>query len=195
MQIVYPTTPANYFHVLRRQQHRDFRKPLVVFFSKNLLRHPLAKSDLSEFTGDSVFQRYLPEHAPESLDAPEKIRRVVMCSGQVWTQLVTEREKRGLKDVAIVRLEQVSPMPLLNITEDLDKYPNADIMWAQEEPLNNGCWTYVQPRIELALEHTKNHKGKRVGYAGRGPSASVATGSKVAHKREVEAIATDAFAA
>ncbi|EKD03512.1 oxoglutarate dehydrogenase (succinyl-transferring) [Trichosporon asahii var. asahii CBS 8904] len=195
MQIVYPTTPANYFHVLRRQQHRDFRKPLVVFFSKNLLRHPLAKSDLSEFTGDSVFQRYLPEHAPESLVEPEKVRRVVLCSGQVWTQLVTEREKRGIKDVAIVRLEQISPVPYSAIVEDLDRYKNADIMWCQEEPLNNGAWSYIGPRLELALDHTQNHKGKRVGYSGRGPSASVATGSKVAHKREVEAIANDALAA
>lgn len=127
MQIVYPTTPANYFHVLRRQQHRDFRKPLVVFFSKNLLRHPLARSDLSDFTGDSVFQRYLPEHDPESLVEPEKVRRVVLCSGQVWTQLVAEREKRGLKDVAIARVEQLSPPPLDLIKNDLDRYPNAEV--------------------------------------------------------------------
>lgn len=111
MQIVYPSTPANYFHVLRRQQLREFRKPLVVFFSKNLLRHPMARSNLEEMTGETVFQRYLPDVHPENLAAPEKIRRHILCTGQVYYQLLKEREDQGITDVAISRVEQLSPLP------------------------------------------------------------------------------------
>lgn len=192
MQVVYPTTPANYFHVLRRQQHRDFRKPLIVFFSKNLLRHPLARSELSEMTGETIFQRYLPETS-EALAPPEEIKRHILCSGQVYFQLIQEREKQGIKDIAISRVEQLSPFPYDLITPHLDKYPNAELMWAQEEPLNNGAWTYVQPRLELALNQTEHHKGKDVSYAGRKPSSSVATGFKGQHKAEVEQISKDAL--
>jgi 2-oxoglutarate dehydrogenase E1 component len=110
MQVVYATTPANYFHVLRRQIHRDFRKPLVIFFSKSLLRHPLARSSLDEMVGESHFQRYLPE-AVEDLAAPEDVRRHILCTGQVYYALLAEREKRGIKDVAISRVEQISPFP------------------------------------------------------------------------------------
>ncbi|KAL1411286.1 2-oxoglutarate dehydrogenase E1 component [Vanrija albida] len=194
MQVVYPTTPANYFHVLRRQQHRDFRKPLIVFFSKNLLRHPLARSTLDELSGETIFQRYIPEVKPEELVEPEKIRKHVLCSGQVYFQLLQEREKRGIKDIAISRVEQISPFPYELITPHLDQYPNAEITWAQEEPYNNGAWSYVQPRLELAMQQTEHHKDKTVGYAGRNPSSSVATGSKTAHKREVELINEQAFA-
>lgn len=110
MQIVYPTTPANLFHVLRRQQLREFRKPLILFFSKSLLRHPMARSTIEELSGETVFERYLPE-ASEDLEAPEKIRKHVLCTGQVYYQLLKEREDRGIKDVAISRVEQLSPMP------------------------------------------------------------------------------------
>ncbi|WVQ70209.1 oxoglutarate dehydrogenase (succinyl-transferring), E1 component [Kwoniella botswanensis] len=194
MQIVYPTTPANYFHVLRRQIKRDFRKPLVVFFSKSLLRHPQARSSLEEMTGDSVFQRYLPEPHPENLVEPEKIRRHVLCTGQVYFQLLKEREDKGINDVAISRIEQLSPLPYDLLTPHLDKYPNADVVWAQEEPLNNGAWTYVQPRLITALKETQHHVGKVPIYAGRKPSSSVATGNKNAHKKEIEMINEMAFA-
>lgn len=185
MQIVYPTTPANYFHVLRRQNKRDFRKPLIVFFSKQLLRHPQAKSELSEMVGNTFFERYLPEPHTEALVAPEEIKRHILCSGQVYYNLLKEREERGIKDIAISRLEQISPFPYDLLTPHLDKYPNADLLWCQEEPLNNGAWTYVAPRIQTAAKQTEHHAGKVAKYAGRDPSSSVATGSKVAHKKEI----------
>jgi 2-oxoglutarate dehydrogenase E1 component len=133
MQVVYPTTPANYFHVLRRQNKREFRKPLIVFFSKSLLRHPLARSTLEEMSGETIFQRYIPEPHPESLVEPEKVRRHILCSGQVYYQLLKEREDKGHNDVAISRVEQLSPLPYDLLTPHLDKYPNADLVWAQEE--------------------------------------------------------------
>ncbi|KAH9971959.1 2-oxoglutarate dehydrogenase complex E1 component mitochondrial precursor [Lactifluus volemus] len=193
MQIVYPTTPANYFHVLRRQIHRDFRKPLILFFSKSLLRHPKAKSSLSEMVGDTNFKRYLPESS-EELVGPQDIRRHILCSGQVYHTLLQEREAKGIKDVAISRVEQISPFPYDLITPHLDAYPNADILWCQEEPLNNGAWTYVEPRILTAANATQHHKGKNVFYAGREPTGSVATGSKAQHKKEIETFLHSAFA-
>jgi len=194
MQVVYPTTPANYFHVLRRQNHRDFRKPLIVFFSKSLLRHPKARSDLSDMIGETHFQRYLPEPHPENLVPPEEIRRHILCTGQVYFALLQEREDKGIKDIAISRIEQLSPFPYDIVTPHLDKYPNADLLWCQEEPLNNGAWTYVGPRIYTAGRETQHHRGKYPHYAGRGPTGSVATGSKVQHKKEIEAFLATAFA-
>ncbi|PAV17318.1 2-oxoglutarate dehydrogenase complex E1 component mitochondrial precursor [Pyrrhoderma noxium] len=193
MQIVYPTTPANYYHVLRRQIHRDFRKPLVVFFSKSLLRHPKARSDLHEMVGDTHFERYIPESSTELVE-PEQIRRHILCTGQVYYNLLQEREEKGIKDVAISRLEQISPFPYDLLTPHLDKYPNADILWCQEEPLNNGAWTYVGPRILTAANETVHHKGKYPLYAGRNPTSSVATGSKALHYKEIEQFLAAAFA-
>lgn len=106
---------------------------LIVFFSKSLLRHPLARSNLEEMEGDTIFQRYIPDAHPENLVAPEQIRRHVLCSGQVYYQLLQEREKRGINDIAISRVEQISPLPYDLLTPHLDKYPNADLVWAQEE--------------------------------------------------------------
>ncbi|KAH7106211.1 2-oxoglutarate dehydrogenase complex E1 component mitochondrial precursor [Auriculariales sp. MPI-PUGE-AT-0066] len=186
MQITYPTTPANYFHVLRRQIHRDFRKPLINFFSKALLRHPLARSKLSEMVGETHFQRYLPDPHPEELVTPEEIKKHILCSGQVYFTLLKEREDRGLKDVAISRLEQIAPFPYDLLTPHLDKYPNAELIWCQEEPLNGGAWTYVGTRILTAANRTQHHQGKYPHYAGRAPTSSVATGSKLAHKHEIE---------
>ncbi|KAF7291641.1 2-oxoglutarate dehydrogenase E1 component [Mycena chlorophos] len=193
MQVVYPTTPANYFHVLRRQIHRDFRKPLILFFSKSLLRHPNARSDLSEMMGETHFQRYIPEPHPEALVPPEQITRHILCSGQVYQTLLQAREDRGRNDVAISRLEQLSPFPYDLVHPHLDKYPNASLLWCQEEPMNNGAWSYVGPRIYTAANKTENHKGKYPFYAGRGPTSSVATGSKTQHKKEIEAFLQTAF--
>ncbi|KAJ2922429.1 hypothetical protein H1R20_g14666, partial [Candolleomyces eurysporus] len=194
MQVVYPTTPANYFHVLRRQIHRDFRKPLICFFSKNLLRHPKAKSDLSEMVAETNFQRYIPDAHDSSLVAPEEIKRHILCTGQVYYALLQAREERGIKDIAISRIEQISPFPYDMITPHLDKYPNASLLWCQEEPLNNGAWSYVGPRIYTAASQTQYHKGKYPLYAGREPTSSVATGSKAQHKKEIEAFVNAAFA-
>ncbi|KAF8494545.1 2-oxoglutarate dehydrogenase E1 component [Gautieria morchelliformis] len=193
MQIVYPTTPANYFHVLRRQIHRDYRKPLVVFFSKSLLRHPGARSTLEEMTGDTHFQRYIPEPYPEELVPADEIKRHILCSGQVYYTLLEERRKRGIRHIAISRVEQISPFPYDLITPDLDRYPNGDILWCQEEPLNNGAWTYVDPRILTAAGESVRHRNRRPLYAGRAPTSSVATGHKGVHKREIEMFVNEAF--
>ncbi|VDC00190.1 unnamed protein product [Peniophora sp. CBMAI 1063] len=191
MQIVYATTPANYFHVLRRQIHRDFRKPLINFFSKSLLRHPLVKSPLTDMTEGTSFQRFIPE--TQELVEPAQIKRHILCSGQVYYTLLAEREARGIKDIAISRVEQLSPFPYDMVTPALDAYPNADLLWCQEEPMNNGAWSYVGPRIYTAGRESEHHKGKYPLYAGRGPTSSVATGSKAQHKKEIEMFLEEAF--
>jgi 2-oxoglutarate dehydrogenase E1 component len=196
IQIAYCTKPSNYFHLLRRQMNRQFRKPLVLFFSKSLLRHPLARSDIEEFTGESHFQWIVedPAHASGEIGSHEEINRVVLCTGQVYAALVKERESRGLKDVAITRIEQLNPFPWQQLKENLDSYPNAqNIIWCQEEPLNAGAWSFTQPRIETLLNQTEHHNRRHVMYAGRNPSASVATGLKNSHKKEEKDLLEMAF--
>ncbi|KAF1829787.1 2-oxoglutarate dehydrogenase, E1 component [Decorospora gaudefroyi] len=196
MQIAYTTKPSNLFHLLRRQMNRQFRKPLILFFSKSLLRHPLARSDIEEFTGDSHFQWIIedPAHASGEIESHEGINRVVICTGQVYAALVKEREARGEKDVAITRIEQLNPFPWQQLKENLDSYPNAqNIIWCQEEPLNAGAWSFTQPRIETLLNQTEHHNRRHVMYAGRNPSASVATGLKTSHKNEEKALLEMAF--
>lgn len=162
-------------------------RSLILFFSKSLLRHPLARSSIDDLAEGTRFAPYIPEPHPEDLVAPDQIKRHVLCTGQIYYQILQERESRGVKDLAISRIEQISPVPYAQLTPHLDKYPNAEIMWAQEEPINNGCWTYLSPRLRLACEQTENFKGIRaIKYAGRGPSSSVATGNKAAHKHEIE---------
>ncbi|KAL1923236.1 uncharacterized protein VTP21DRAFT_9612 [Calcarisporiella thermophila] len=185
MQIVYPSTPANYFHVLRRQIHREFRKPLILFFSKSLLRHPLARSSLAEMQGDTRFATYIPESHPDHLVSPSKIRRHILCTGQVYYNLLKARDENGLNDVAISRVEQLNPFPFEKIRQHLDVYPNAELIWCQEEPLNAGGWGHVHPRLATTLRHTEHHKGQHEPlYAGRKPSSSVATGNKKQHLQE-----------
>ena len=184
MQVVYASTPAQLFHVLRRQINREFRKPLILPFSKSLLRHPLARSSLEEMTGNTSFQLYLPESHPEHLEAPEKITKHVMCSGQVYYNLLKAREANQLTNVAISRVEQLNPFPYQQVKEHADKYPNAEIIWCQEEPMNMGPWAHVNQRIATALSETTHHAGKHPKYTGREPSASVATGNKKKHVQE-----------
>ncbi|RMZ81314.1 hypothetical protein DV737_g2609, partial [Chaetothyriales sp. CBS 132003] len=196
MQIAYMTTPANYFHILRRQMNRQFRKPLLVFFSKSLLRHPLARSDIEDFLGDSHFQWIIPDpaHASGAINPNEGIERVIICTGQVYTALVKHRESQGIKDVAFTRIEQLNPFPWAQLRDNLDSYPNAkQIVWCQEEPLNAGAWSFVQPRIETLLNSTQYHNRRHVMYAGRDPSASVATGLKATHVKEEKEILEEAF--
>ncbi|PLB33314.1 alpha-ketoglutarate dehydrogenase KGD1 [Aspergillus candidus] len=195
MQIAVMTTPANLFHILRRQIHRQFRKPLVIFFSKALLRHPLARSDLEAFSGESHFQWIIPDDAHgTAIDEPEKIERVIMCSGQVYAALTKHREANGIRNTAITRVEQLHPFPWSQLKENLDSYPNAkDIVWAQEEPLNAGAWSYAQPRIETLLNQTEHHNRRHVLYAGRAPSPSVATGLKSVHLKEEQELLEAAF--
>ncbi|KAF7730655.1 2-oxoglutarate dehydrogenase E1 component [Apophysomyces ossiformis] len=181
MQVVYASTPAQYFHVLRRQICREFRKPLILPFSKAMLRHPLARSSLAEMTGETHFQLYLPDPHPEHLESAEKITKHVLCTGQVYYALLRAREQNKLNHVAISRVEQLNPFPYEQVKEHADKYPNAEVIWCQEEPMNMGAWQHVQSRITTSLSQTTHHAGKSVKYTGREPSASVATGNKKKH--------------
>ncbi len=173
------TTPANYFHALRRQVRRNFRKPLVIMTPKSLLRHKLVVSKLEEFGPGSRFHRVLPEI--DTLKADDQIRRVVLCSGKVYYDLYEERAKRGLDDVAIVRVEQLYPWPKETLMKQIGRYSNAEVVWCQEEPANMGPWTFVDRRIEFILEELE-HKFRKPYYVGRKASASPATG---VHKNHV----------
>ncbi|MFM2043865.1 MAG: 2-oxoglutarate dehydrogenase, component, partial [Pseudomonadota bacterium] len=190
-QIVNCTTPANYFHALRRQIRRDFRKPLVVFTPKSLLRHKACVSNLDMFTNGQTFHRVLYEDGVQMVDG-DKVRRVVICSGKVYYDLAAERDARGLKDVAILRLEQLYPFPDKALGEELAKYPNADVVWCQEEPENMGAWFFVDRRIEGVLTAI-GHKARRPSYAGRGPTASPATGLLKRHNQEQAKLLDDAL--
>ncbi|RIB08573.1 oxoglutarate dehydrogenase, E1 component [Gigaspora rosea] len=193
MQVVYCTTPANYFHVLRRQIYRDFRKPLIVFTSKALLRHPMARSKFDEMIGETQFLRYIPDPHPNTLVSPEKITRHVLCSGQIYYTLLKAREQNKMDHVAISRIEQLSPFPYDLLAKHVDKYPNAQLVWAQEEPLNSGAWNYVAPRIRTLMNSTEHNKGKHSLPATRLPSASPATGNKKQHTHEEHDILSQAL--
>jgi 2-oxoglutarate dehydrogenase E1 component len=147
----------------------------------------MARSSIEEFTGDSHFQWIIPDEAHETgdIESHDKIKRVIMCSGQVFTALHKHRQDTGDKTTAITRIEQIHPFPWQQLQENLDSYPNAEtLVYCQEEPLNAGAWSFVQPRIETLLNNTTHHNRRHVMYAGRNPSASVATGLKSVHKRE-----------
>lgn len=199
MQVVNCTTPANYFHVLRRQLHRDFRKPLIVFTPKSLLRHKRAVSTLDEMAEGSSFHRVLWDDAQLNtggaalkLRPDGEIRRVVMCSGKVYYDLLDEREKRGLTDVYLLRLEQFYPWPMKSVMHELARFPDAELVWCQEEPKNMGGWMFVDPWLELTLEKL-DVKARRARYAGRPASASTAAGLMSKHLKELEALLQEAL--
>jgi 2-oxoglutarate dehydrogenase E1 component len=191
-QICNCTTPANYFHVLRRQMRRDFRKPLVIMTPKSLLRHKLAVSSADMFTGESTFHRYLWDDAWESLVKPEKMRRVILCSGKVYYDLYAEREARNIKDITILRLEQLYPFPHRALTEELQQYKGARFVWCQEEPYNMGSWSFVRDRIENIL-YEINHDNPQISYIGRTAAASPAAGNFRIHNIEQEKLINDAL--
>lgn len=194
-QIVNVTTPANYFHVLRRQLHREFRKPLIVMAPKNLLRHKECKSSLSEFDDiqghpgfdkqGTKFKRLIKDKNNHS-DLEEGIRRLVLCSGKVYYELDEERRKvdAGGKKIAICRVEQLSPFPYDVIQRELKRYPNAEIVWCQEEPMNMGAYSYVAPRLWTAMREVGRGEMEDIKYVGRGPSAATATGFYQVHVKE-----------
>jgi 2-oxoglutarate dehydrogenase E1 component len=198
-QVANCTTPANYFHILRRQLHRSFRKPLILMTPKSLLRHKRVVSSIDEFTTGTVFHRVLPDDAEVREDAAiklrmdDKIRRVVFCSGKVYYDLYEAREKMGVDDVHIIRLEQLYPFAENAITQILKRFPNADILWCQEEPKNMGAWTFVEPRLERVAE-ALGHKGLRIKYSGRDELASTATGLMSKHLKEQKALVSAALA-
>ncbi|PKP93128.1 MAG: 2-oxoglutarate dehydrogenase E1 component [Alphaproteobacteria bacterium HGW-Alphaproteobacteria-14] len=184
------TTPANYFHVLRRQMLRSFRKPLIIMSPKSLLRHPLAKSAKGDFTSETHFMRILSDSVTI---ADDKVRRVVLCSGKVAYDLMEARDAAGIDDVSIIRIEQLYPFPGDPLTVRLERMTNLkDVVWCQEEPKNNGSWYFVQNQIEDSLT-AAGHTGKRPSYAGRAASASPATGLASRHKAQQEALVAEAI--
>lgn len=191
-QVCNCTTPANYFHVLRRQMKRDFRKPLILMTPKSLLRHKLCVSEAVDFTGDSTFHRILWDDDRDELAAPGKMKRVVLCSGKVYYDLLQARRDRGIKDVTILRLEQLYPFPDAALAEELKQYPSADVVWCQEEPRNMGAWGFVHERIEAVLSGLK-HKAGRPHYAGRAEAAATATGMHKRHVQEQEELIEEAL--
>ncbi|WP_380057799.1 2-oxoglutarate dehydrogenase E1 component [Falsihalocynthiibacter sp. SS001] len=191
------TTPANYFHILRRQIHRSFRKPLVLMTPKSLLRHKLAVSTKEEFTTGSSFHRVLWDDAQQGnsdtqLVADDKIKRVVMCSGKVYFDLLEERDERGIDDIYLLRVEQFYPFPAKSLVNELSRFKNAEITWCQEEPKNQGAWTFMEPNIEWVLERI-DAKHTRPAYVGRPASASPATGLASQHKAQQSALVHDAL--
>ena len=200
MQVVNCTTPANYFHVLRRQVKRSFRKPLVVMTPKSLLRHKKAVSKLSEMAEGTAFHRVLWDDAQMgdgktsvALKPDAEIRRVLLCSGKVYYDLLDAREKKGVDDVYIMRLEQFYPWPMQSLRKELSRFTGAEIVWVQEEPKNMGGWTFVDAWMELTLDKTGN-TSKRARYVGRNASASTAAGIGSRHAKELETFLAEAFA-
>jgi len=190
MQVVNCTTPANYFHVLRRQLRRDFRKPLVIMTPKSLLRHKGCVSSLDDMGPGTTFHRVLDERDTQVKSG--KAKRIVMCSGKVYYDLAAVRDEAKLWDVEIIRVEQLYPFPTRAVTEVLEQTPEATMVWCQEEPRNMGSWTFVRDFIEEAMQ-AAGAKQQRLIYAGREAAASPATGTLGRHKREQAHLVEDAL--
>ncbi len=185
MQVVQPTTSSQIFHVLRRQMVRKLRKPLIIMTPKSLLRAKDAASPLSEFTRGG-FQTVIPENKDLKAD---KVKRVVVCSGKVYYDLVKKREEKGADDVALLRVEQLYPFPHKVFSTELKKYPNAaEVVWCQDEPQNQGAWFFVQHYL-----HENMSEGQRLGYSGRAASASPAVGYSHLHQEQQKALVEGAF--
>ncbi|MEE4121356.1 MAG: 2-oxoglutarate dehydrogenase E1 component [Paracoccaceae bacterium] len=191
------TTPANYFHILRRQLHRTFRKPLILMTPKSLLRHKLAISDVDDFTTGSSFHRVLWDdaekgHSSTQLAPDDRIRRVVMCSGKVYYDLLEERDARGIDDVYLLRIEQFYPFPALSAVKELERFKQAEMIWCQEEPKNQGAWGFIEPNIEWVLTRI-GAAHSRPRYVGRAAAASPATGLASQHKAQQAALVDEAL--
>jgi 2-oxoglutarate dehydrogenase E1 component len=199
LQVANCSTPANLFHILRRQLHRNIRKPLILMTPKSLLRHKRCVSRIENFGPASTFHRLLADEAATPADGafalrPEaEIRRVVLCSGKVYYDLVDEREKRGADDIYLLRVEQLYPLPLKQLALRLGNFRQADVVWCQEEPKNMGAWTYVEPYLEWALGQAGG-RTKRARYAGRPASASTAAGAMSKHLAQLKAFMDEVFA-
>ncbi|KAK7933771.1 hypothetical protein WMY93_004667 [Mugilogobius chulae] len=184
--VVNCSSPGNYFHVLRRQILLPFRKPLIVFTPKSLLRHPEARSSFDEMLPGTHFQRLIPDEG-SVLQNPQAVKRIIFCTGKVFYELNKERKNRGLEDsVAIARVEQLSPFPFDQVKAETEKFPNADLVWCQEEHKNQGYYDYVKPRIRTTIQRTKPVRG-------RGPAAAPATGNKNTHLVELRRFLDSAF--
>ena len=185
IQVVNITTPANFFHVLRRQIHRDYRKPLVVMSPKSLLRHKLATSTIAEMDKGTEFKPVISE--TQKLVAGDKVRKTVFCTGKVYYDLLEAREAAKVNDVALIRVEELYPYPETEIVAELKKYPNAVVIWCQEEPENMGAWHFIDRRLEASMQKAKT-QASRPNYIGRISAASPATGYMSVHVQEQKAI-------
>jgi len=198
MQVANCTTPANYFHILRRQLKRDIRKPLILMTPKSLLRHKRAVSKLEELAAGTTFHRILWDDAqilPDEkikLVEDKKMRRVILCTGKVYYDLYEEREKRGLDDIYLLRVEQLYPCPIRALANELQRFKNAEIVWCQEEPRNMGAWHFIEPYLEWVLNQTGG-KHKRARYAGRAASAATATGLMSTHLTQLKQLFEEAL--
>ena len=200
MQVMNCTTPANYFHALRRQMHRDFRKPLIIMTPKSLLRHKYCVSNLIDFGKENSFHRVLWDHAIDpktkgfiKLKKPNKIKKVVLCSGKVYFDLLEAREKLKRNDLVFYRIEQLYPFPAKALAKELKSYAkNAKFYWCQEEPKNMGAWFSVRDYIQWTLDNIKA-KNKNVSYIGRSPDASPATGYAKRHISQQQEIIKKVF--
>jgi 2-oxoglutarate dehydrogenase E1 component len=199
-QVANCTTPANYFHILRRQLHRKFRKPLVIMTPKSLLRHKRVVSNLAELGPRTSFHRVLWDDAQVGANAgirlrqDHDIRRVVLCSGKLYYDLFEAREAAGIDNVYLLRLEQYYPFPARTLISELGRFANAQVVWAQEEPKNMGAWSFMEPNLEWVLQHLAL-PAKRPTYAGRPASAATATGLLSRHNQEQKALIEQALAA
>jgi 2-oxoglutarate dehydrogenase E1 component len=198
MQVANCTTPANYFHILRRQLKREIRKPLILMTPKSLLRHKRAVSRLDELGPDATFHRLLWDDAQTSkhekikLVADDKIRRVILCTGKVYFDLLEERERRGLDDIYLLRIEQLYPFPTKALMLELSRFKQAEIVWCQEEPRNMGAWFFVDTFIEWVLNQIQA-KHRRPRYAGRPAMAATATGLMSKHQAQLKAFLEEAL--
>jgi 2-oxoglutarate dehydrogenase E1 component len=198
LQVANCTTPANYFHILRRQLKRDFRKPLILMTPKSLLRHRRAVSRLDEMGPDTTFHRLLWDDAQLHPDNKIKlvpdamIRRVVLCSGKVYYDLLEEREKRGIDDVYLLRIEQLYPFPTKALMAELSRFKEAEIVWCQEEPRNMGAWVFVDIFLQWVLNQIEA-KYRRPRYAGRPASASTAVGQMSLHLTQLKQFLQEAL--
>jgi 2-oxoglutarate dehydrogenase E1 component len=190
IQVANITTPANFFHALRRQMKRDFTKPLVVMSPKSLLRHPAATSKIDEFT-NGAFQEIIDDpslgvQATAKDPSAKKVERLIFCSGKVYYDLCDYREKNKLIDVAVVRIEQLYPLHRNRLAELADHYSGARVVWCQEEPQNMGAWSFIAPQLAEIFGFVPL-------YAGRDAAASPAVGALALHKFELAAFLQDAF--
>jgi 2-oxoglutarate dehydrogenase E1 component len=192
MRVCNLTTPANYFHALRRQLKANYRKPLVLMTPKSLLRHKLAVSSLSDFGPGTNFHRVIGETG--TIRPDDQVRRVVLCSGKVYYDLVKARTEKGDDTVALVRLEQLYPFPRRSLGEVLGRYRNAEVVWCQEEPENMGAWGFVDRRIEQVLAGL-DVAARRPRFVGRAEAASPATGLFRRHAQEQTQLVSEALAA
>ena len=199
MQVANCTTPANYFHILRRQLKREIRKPLILMTPKSLLRHKRAVSRLDEMASGTTFHRVLWDDAQSLADQKiklvpdDKIRRVVLCSGKVYFDLYEAREQRGIDDVYLMRVEQLYPFPTKALVQELSRFKHAEIVWCQEEPRNMGAWFFVETFLAWVLNQI-GAAHRRPRYAGRPAAAATATGQMSKHLAQLKQFLDEALA-